>query len=126
MKTISANTILACICEYVPYAIWSRGPIVALQHAVWCNYAAYLWGNKKSAVSVAVAASMERAQGRGKGSRFRRRLSAIRAARHGVPLEDWLALERDMRLEMDREQAQQATLEWFEAMEREQVQEAPV
>jgi len=126
MKAISANTILACICEYVPEQIYTYGPIVALQHAFWCNYAGYLWGNKKSAVSMAVAASMERAQGRGKGSRFRRRLSALRAARHGVPLEDWLALERDMRLEMDREEAQQATLAWFEAMECEQVQEAPL
>lgn len=118
------SAVIACILNGLPDCGRSEGVIVAIGYAYAFGFANHLW-SKPVAVLTAVAASMERAEGHGKGSKAARRLSAIRAAQHGVTLDDWLALERDMD-ELDRDEARAETQRWFEALQRGEEVEAPI
>lgn len=116
MKTYSYADQLACILARLPDSLACDGIIRAIYFAYAFGYANTLWG-KATAVRFARGASMERAAGRGKGSQAARRLSAIRAARLGIDLNDWMALEADMS-EMSRDEARNATEEHFESLRR--------
>ena len=123
MKTHSPTLELACILLNLPDNLRTDHPIFNIASAYAFGVADRLW-SKAEAIRACVGAAMQRAEARGKGSRAHRKLSAIRAARHGVTLDDWMALERDMEA-MGREEAREETARWFEALQRDCVEDAP-
>jgi hypothetical protein len=120
MKNHPPSFELAVILLNLPDVLRTEHPVINISSAYAFGVADRLW-SKSEAIHVMVRANMQRAEARGKGSKAHLQLSAIRAARQGVSLDDWLALEADME-DMNRDESREETARWFEALQRECVE----